>query len=53
MRRLGRLARPAVLRTVTSIRVALVGRISHSAAAEAWLNTHAAAQPTERRVLPA
>ena len=32
----GRLVRPPALRTVTSIRVALVGRISHSAAADAW-----------------
>ena len=39
MRRPGRLARPAGLRTVTSMRVALVGRISHSAAADAWLST--------------
>ena len=34
----GRLVRPPALRTVTSIRVALVGRISHSAAADAWLS---------------
>ena len=33
MRRPGRLARPLALRTVTSMRVALVGRITHSAAA--------------------
>ena len=39
MRRPGRLARPALLRTVTSMRVALVRRISHSAAADAWLST--------------
>jgi hypothetical protein len=32
------LVRPRALRTVTSIRVALVGRISHSAAADAWLS---------------
>ncbi len=37
IRSLGRFVRPPALRTVTSIRVAAVGRISHNAPAEAWL----------------
>ena len=34
-----RFPRPPLLRTLTSILAAALGRISHSAAADAWLST--------------